>query len=724
MKLEECATVVCNTVVTGSGGRAQRLAVESSGTLALYEGSVRLRSWPLHIARLRSDLPNCEISIEMGGETVKWACPDETSRAHLNRAAVAATSSTSNNSLSETELASLLEDAEIEEGDAERRVKRLAEKLARLDALNVGGMLAAATEGGGARLAARLEEGSALGASLSARAGRLEALARAGGGALPARWAGGRADDGARALRAELAHVAAWLDAPALADLDRLPEIPLATAEGRARASAAADALIDALEAERTAPAARLRLAAVRERLRRLRRAREQLAAAVARHLNNALIHLANEAQTASGGPPRRHHAELAPYAPLARRLREMDERAHEALLRVYVSTWSKLYERETAAACAVARERLDRPDRVDAPLADVLTAVETLCDAEQDFCTRFFALDVDRKDGGECEKSEAAVRRTMCELFPALEQQLLGLLAHVERDPFGAMRALAWLGRRVLGDGGEAADGRWSRQVLAAVAVAAKRAADRALAERLAAMPDAVKQAAKKPKCGIFGFISELEEVSGECERIFAGGRRAELDRWYCALVSGAMAAVEAAEHPRTPRDVVQLENFHRLHAALSALRVPALEPLRREAKRRYADALRRYVTLSFGRPLDKVAAFFEGVAEAVAAGAREDEVCFRAAFGKHELRRLLALYPPHEVRRSLHRLYRSVEKHLSEEAGLLQVVWRAMQEEFLAQHVALQTRIAACYPGAGLALPLDTADILSAFSDIARDH
>lgn len=38
------------------------------------------------------------------------------------------------------------------------------------------------------------------------------------------------------------------------------------------------------------------------------------------------------------------------------------------------------------------------------------------------------------------------------------------------------------------------------------------------------------------------------------------------------------------------------------------------------------------------------------QGVAEAVAGGAREDEVCFRAAYSKHELRRLLAMYPAHE--------------------------------------------------------------------------
>lgn len=38
------------------------------------------------------------------------------------------------------------------------------------------------------------------------------------------------------------------------------------------------------------------------------------------------------------------------------------------------------------------------------------------------------------------------------------------------------------------------------------------------------------------------------------------------------------------------------------------------------------------------------------QGVSEAVAQGVREDEVCYRAAFSKHELRRVLAMYPAHE--------------------------------------------------------------------------
>ncbi|XP_069358063.1 exocyst complex component 1 isoform X1 [Maniola hyperantus] len=711
MKLEECG-VELGVDVEGEGGRAQRLSAEG-GALVLSEGGARLRVWPLHAVCVKPDLTSGAVLVEAGGETLALRCA-EAGRPTLLQLAAAAGARPAPGAPSDAALAALLDDAEPGDADAERRVRRLAERLARLDALNVAGMLAAATEGGGARLAERLEAGGAASGALSARLARLEALTRAAPAALHARSGAARADAAARSLLAELADMYDWLDNPALQDLDALPEISLGTAEGRARALAAAEALRGALDAAR-AGEARLRLGAVRERLRRLARARDALAAALARHLNNALIHLGNEATATPRA--RAHHAELAPYAPFMRWLKCTDDKAYAALLRVYCGAWARVHERDVRAAAERAKQELAHaaPERVDPLLDEVLTLVESVCNAEQDFCTHFFGLDVDAKGeggggsggsgasgasggGAEARRASDAARRLRAELFPALEQELVALVQHIEKhEPYGAMRALACVGRRVL-RGGEAeaeagaGEARWARAALAAVAVAAKRGADRVVAERLAALPDAVKQAARKPKCGILSFIPELEQLSAVCEAIFARGRRADLDRWYLALGAAQLRAIATAAHPRTPRAVLQLENYHRLHACVSALRVPALDALRRDARARYADALRAYVTQQFGRPLEKLTTFFEGVAEAVAAGVREHEVCYRAAYSKHELRRLLALYPAHEVRKSLHRLYRTVEKHLSEEGGLLQVVWRAMQEEFIAQHVALQ--------------------------------
>ncbi|CAH0586740.1 unnamed protein product [Chrysodeixis includens] len=543
---------------------------------------------------------------------------------------------------SDAALGALLEDAEPADADAERRVRRLGSRLARLDALNVGGMLAAATESGGAgaALAARLEAALGAGASLAQRLRRYDTLARAAPAAPHARSDAARADANARSLLAELSDLYHWLDAEPLRDLDSLAELSLTSSEGRARALAAGEALRAALRAEASAPASRRRLAAVRERLRRLTRARDQLAAALARHLNNALIHLGNEA--AHESRPHRHHAELMPYAPFMRWLKDMDEKAFDALAKVYVSTWARVYEREVRSACETARAGFATapPDRADEPLDNVLSLVENLCNAEQDFCAQFFFLDIDVKgESGDGERSEgergeararaaSETRRFMSELFPSLETDLVALVSHVERhDPYGAMRALACVGRRVLGaaEAGGAAGGaagarrgageaRWARAALAGVAVAAKRGADRSVAERLAALPDAVKQAAKKPKCGLLSFVQELEALSSACEGIFAAsGRRADLDRWYLSLAGAMMHAIQHAEHPRTPRAVLHMENYHRLHGALSALRVPALEALRRECRSRYSDALRAYVTQYFGRPLEKLTQFFE---------------------------------------------------------------------------------------------------------------
>jgi hypothetical protein len=48
--------------------------------------------------------------------------------------------------------------------------------------------------------------------------------------------------------------------------------------------------------------------------------------------------------------------------------------------------------------------------------------------------------------------------------------------------------------------------------------------------------------------------------------------------------------------------------ENFHHLYALLSELKVGVLDGLRKDAKQKYSDALKAYVTQYFGRPLEKL--------------------------------------------------------------------------------------------------------------------
>lgn len=67
---------------------------------------------------------------------------------------------------------------------------------------------------------------------------------------------------------------------------------------------------------------------------------------------------------------------------------------------------------------------------------------------------------------------------------------------------------------------------------------------------------------------------------------------------------------------------------------------------------------------------------------------------------------------------------LYKKVEKHLCEDENLLQVVWRAMQEEFIQQYKTLEDLIQQCYPGSMISLEFTIQDILNFFSEIARQH
>lgn len=114
----------------------------------------------------------------------------------------------------------------------------------------------------------------------------------------------------------------------------------------------------------------------------------------------------------------------------------------------------------------------------------------------------------------------------------------------------------------------------------------------------------------------------------------------------------------------------------------------------------------------------------FFEGVQQKVQQGVKETEISYQMAYSKQELRKVISQYPAREVKKGLEQLYKKVEKHLCDEENLLQVVWRAMQEEFIAQYNSLELWIQRCYAGAMITLDFTIKDILDFFSEIARSH
>ena len=54
-----------------------------------------------------------------------------------------------------------------------------------------------------------------------------------------------------------------------------------------------------------------------------------------------------------------------------------------------------------------------------------------------------------------------------------------------------------------------------------------------------------------------------------------------------------------------------------------------------------------------------------------------------------------MIGIYPGREVKKGLENLYKKVERHLCDEESLNQVVWRAMQEEFIRQYKNIEDLI-----------------------------
>ncbi|XP_050803436.1 exocyst complex component 1 isoform X1 [Gopherus flavomarginatus] len=392
----------------------------------------------------------------------------------------------------------------------------------------------------------------------------------------------------------------------------------------------------------------------------------------------------------------------------------------------------------------------LDVADRTkfDKIFEQVLSELEPLCLAEQDFISKFFKLqqhqsmgtttnEAEEMDGGTLSRSHNSgvpqaissekdmIRQMMIKIFRCIEPELNNLIALGDKiDSFNSLYMLVKMSHHV-----------WTAQnvdpasflstTLGNVLVTVKRNFDKCISNQIKQMEEV--KISKKSKVGILTFVAEFEEFAALAESIFKNAeRRGDLDKAYIKLIRSVFINVEkvANESQKTPRDVVMMENFHRIFATLSRLKISCLEAEKKEAKQKYTDHLQSYVIYSLGQPLEKLNHFFEGVEARVAQGIREEEVSYQLAFNKQELRKVIKEYPGKEVKKGLDNLYKKVDKHLCEEENLLQVVWHSMQDEFIRQYKHFEGLIARCYPGSGVTMEFTIQDILDYCSSIAQSH
>lgn len=403
-------------------------------------------------------------------------------------------------------------------------------------------------------------------------------------------------------LLRELEHLISSLELPpeyenALIDTD------LTSAQGLKLAIKAASALERVMRAE--IHPALLRLTAVQDQKKRFEKWKVKFSYSISRHLNNLFVHLGNDSGTCKPDTlslPKHVtiHKELNVYAELMHWTKSMDQRAYNDLIKVYISTVGKLYERDikmfledakltisggaalmveetsknkaviarNPGLLGVEREQWSTDvdpkerQRFDQVFDTVLSELEPVCLSEQNFCVHFFQLDILKKDSQfegnkKIEKQiNEEVRKMMADIFSCIEPELLGFIAHHERlDSIYCMYILVRLTQHVM----SAQDtGSFLSKSYGSILVQVKRSYDKYMQIQLTSIQDT--RVNKKNKCGILPFVANFEEFARMCELIFKNTeRKTDLHKWYVRLVSAMFEVINniAAEHPKTPAQV-----------------------------------------------------------------------------------------------------------------------------------------------------------------------
>ncbi|KAE8629606.1 hypothetical protein XENTR_v10000543 [Xenopus tropicalis] len=273
----------------------------------------------------------------------------------------------------------------------------------------------------------------------------------------------------------------------------------------------------------------------------------------------------------------------------------------------------------------------LDVADRTkfDKIFEQVLSELEPLCLAEQDFISKFFNLsqhqnmsrtpmgETDESDGGVSSRTQNTgaqsekemIRQMMNYIFRCIEPELNSLIALGDKiDSFNSLYMLVKMSHHVwTAENVDSAS--FLSTTLGNVLVTVKRNFDKCIINQIKQMEEV--KVSKKSKVGILPFVSGFEEFAELAESIFrVAERRGDLDKAYTKLIKGVFINVEkvANESQKTPRDVVMMENFHHIFATLSRLKISCLEAEKREAKQKYGDHLQSYVIVSLGHPLEKL--------------------------------------------------------------------------------------------------------------------
>ncbi|KAJ3151312.1 Exocyst complex component 1 [Geranomyces variabilis] len=167
----------------------------------------------------------------------------------------------------------------------------------------------------------------------------------------------------------------------------------------------------------------------------------------------------------------------------------------------------------------------------------------------------------------------------------------------------------------------------------------------------------------------------------------------------------------------------ILHVENMHHFYSVIRARKVPSLDVYVKQTKSSYDAHLDAYCKVVIRKPLGKLYDFFEGI-EGLLKTNTPEEINYHMQYNKGALKDVVRKYPGKEIKKSLESLYKRVEKHYTDEEGLLQVIWRGIQDEFFKRVRRYGELIAICYPESSIRLEFTLDELVGYFSELARAH
>ncbi|KAJ2910998.1 hypothetical protein GGI21_000293 [Coemansia aciculifera] len=225
--------------------------------------------------------------------------------------------------------------------------------------------------------------------------------------------------------------------------------------------------------------------------------------------------------------------------------------------------------------------------------------------------------------------------------------------------------------------------------------------------------------------------FIAHIEELVGDTgytARAIADSAYSRISRLIFDTLESLLREAESnaqknaddkdAQKEQLNTHVLLLENMFVLVAGLQTYRthscrpyfVPMLDTYLDHAQVVQRKVMRAYVKDVLGRPMGRLAEFFDAVERCLAAN--KDPMVV-PALAKGQLKKVIGAHSNSGMRENLKQLAKRVEKHFIDEPKLRPVVWQAITNDVLSNYQRFVTLLARAYKSTNLSLDFTQSEL-----------